>query len=399
MKGMLRTLFAVLPLLSLSANADSSHLECTAEGGTKIEFTANESERFLLVQDQRFSLSDSNLGATLPAGSPTYHFALTPKGKTVQMGTLVRTQFIQSGGRPSLSVDIVVDNRSLSKLSCPVSDYHLPVLSLGPSGARFAEPVLFWGGKIDRKGRLTPLSDLALEASLLQFHHSPLSKERAQTEAFLKIAGPALLKTPASSLENVRRRFTKKEKDFLELLLADIRYRYHPESQRYASWVVEGLEKKDTEQVRGGFAAFFISSAFKTPDMRSFFEDEVKKRLPSINAFDLVSLSQTYSPEQEAFILKIWGENRKAEYTAIKTAYPHLLAMDENLKERQTDFSRFVLAFSKLVQANALADPFVHAHLKLKVLPLVDKLPGKEKQNLLTALGDGGKAALGTLRK
>ncbi len=399
MKGMLRAFLATSLLLSLSARADSSHLECTADGGTKIAFTAKESGRFLVAQDQRFSLTQANLGETLPPGSPNYYFALSPNGKTADMRTLVRTQFFQSGGRPSLSVDILVDNRPFPKLACPVSDYHLPVVPHTGSPARFAEPLIYWGGRIDREGKLKALSLLALEASLLQFYHWPASSERGQTDAFLKLAGPTLLKTPPAAFETIRRRLTKKEKDFVDILLADVRYRYHPESKRYADWVVEGLDKKDAEQVRGGFAAFFHSPAFKAPDMRTFFKGEVEKRLPSMTPYDLTAMAQNYSPDQEAFVLKIWGEARKADYAAIKTAFPHLLAMEDNLSPRQTDFSPFVLAFSKLVQADALANPIVRAHLKTHMLPAVDKLPGKEKQSLLTALGDGGNAALNSLRK
>lgn len=404
-------------VLAASAFAAPPTFECAGEGGKKYTLTLTDSERTLLVQTKEgkrpYALSDPNLGRKLPSGSPVYYVGTLPNGKTpfskFQMGTMVRTLFFQSGGRPSVSLDIVLDNIQIPKLKCPVSSHSLPIVPLVDkmdSPARFAEPLLFWGGKIDQAGKLDPLSLLALEATVLQFFNWPKAPEPGRIDTFLKIAGPALLKIPPVAVETLRSRFTKKEKDFLDLLLGTLRYKYHPESQRFAHWVTDGLERNDLEQVRGGFAALFRSPSFKTADLRGFFQDEVKKRLPTISAYELATLTEGFSPEQEAFVLNSWDADRKAEYLPVKANHALLKAMENNLTRplvpaedgHRSQFSEFVLALSKLVQSPSVTEAGLRSYFKLRLLPLVDRLNSREKKNLSTALGEGGTAALTELR-
>lgn len=412
-------------LLSTRLLAASPAFECSDGTSTQYSVWLTPQKKTLSVKSgggtREYLLSEPNLGVAVPGDAPLYYVGHLPQGKTPysmhQMGTMVRTHYYQDAGKSFASVDIVLDHSSIRNLLCRTSIASVPVVPVSAKTAlpqRLLEPMRLWGGKVEGPGKLSPLSLLATEATLLQFHHSEKANDPKFMQEFADAAGNDIRKIPPRSVETLKTRLGLKEKEFLDRVLDACRYRYYPEVQRYADWVAEGMGRKslsgqpapDWDQVKSALAAFFESKAFQASDLRAFFTAEIAKSVPALSAFDLLRLTANQKEDRERFLLKAWGANQTDVYNKLKPAFVRLNAMEHNLTRplkpeeagQRSHFAEFVNHFSQLIRVAQFDEPAVRGALRERILPQVDRLNAREKKSLFELLPEPERKAFDSLR-
>ncbi len=254
--------------------------------------------------------------------------------EAVDLAQEVVTQFKTDGEKSTLAFGLTLDHRERTPLDCTSSAQRAEIVYLAKHSApevRYPERVQAVAGLRGHDGGLTPVAARTLDSMVRRFYHSPSYADAAAKAAFIKNLTPGLVRVAPSTMSAVGKRLPDEMKPFWVAILDGTRYRYFPETERYAGWIKEGARPeplRDLESVRAGFLSFVRSPLFKQKDLREFFSRAVTGAVASLEDFELNRVTARFHPNEKAYVKSVW-----VKATGKKTIddFPEIMPMVEHL--------------------------------------------------------------------